>query len=794
MNKDILSQRGATLFPKAKRIAFAAFKNKYAGKACWVVGRGPTEFNYEKLAKIKDPIFFINDAVALEKHAPSETFFFAHDHRMLPWLNSKLKSTAVLPVDGKLFTPDEKAVLSHAAGIVFYHWRKIDGEKLLRMNRDELAKQEELYTNTGTIHSLLHFLWFCGFQKVTFIGCDGIGDKSFLKNICKAESGYDGRLENLSKTSPWGQYGAIRKVQDRLCNLFDFKTNYLGTPIPTARRNADPLIPKIAHFIWLGGPLPKLAEKNIQQFKELHPDWKVHIWVGIPPEMPEDLVQILYSTNILTMRSDIIRYWLLYEYGGIYFDADIYVIRNVEELRHYNYFVARSPTNISFYGGVIGAVSKTRVSKKIIDEVMETYELHAISLNRCEYGPDLIQRVHSKYHDEIAILPYHYFYIFQTRKTALRFIDADSEERKRMIKAVGDRITDGVEPYAIHTWGIPHSMSHPYYSAEHSTWEPASRRGDMLLSHFPNKPIKAAMLGVGNGRFAAYLLGHHSTLDLTMVDQWELNANPNRGQDPPDTEKLYRQAIEGTKFAEPRRTIVREDPAKAASRVPNSSLDWVCLDNPFSAAGVKSAIEAWLPKMKPNGRISGPANMPADVQKVVEESLTRLGKTFEKEIDGIWFIKLNGAVSSIGNDRFAAYLLGQHGAFDLTMVNQRELNADQNNSKDPPDREKLYRQAIEGTKFAEPRRTVVCEDPAKAAARVPNSSLNWICLDDPLPAADIISVIEAWLPKIKPNGRISGPANMPADVQKVIEEALTRLGKTFEKEIDGIWLINLNGK
>lgn len=198
--------------------------------SCYVVGRGVTEFNYSELTDVREPVFFINDAVCLEEHTKSEAFFFAHDDKMFPWLNGKTKATAILPADGKLFKNHQDAILSHAAPVVLYHWRKTEGEKLLRLRRDELAIKEELYTHTGTIHSLLHFLWFCGFKTVNFVGCDGIADKAFLKEVSGAKNGYDQRLKNLSKTSPWWQYETIRRVQDRLCGLFKFETKYLGTP------------------------------------------------------------------------------------------------------------------------------------------------------------------------------------------------------------------------------------------------------------------------------------------------------------------------------------------------------------------------------------------------------------------------------------------------------------------------------------------------------------------------------------------------------------------------------------
>ena len=54
---------------------------------------------------------------------------------------------------------------------------------------------------------------------------------SFLM-ICVAASvdGYDARLANLSRTTPWWHYTTIRGVQDRLIEALGLEAEYRGTP------------------------------------------------------------------------------------------------------------------------------------------------------------------------------------------------------------------------------------------------------------------------------------------------------------------------------------------------------------------------------------------------------------------------------------------------------------------------------------------------------------------------------------------------------------------------------------
>jgi hypothetical protein len=216
-------------FPNAMRVPFGSFKNKYAGGSCYVIGRGPTTFDYDNLADVAEPIFFINDAVCLEEYARSETFFFAHDAQMRVWLNGSLKSTAVLPIDGSVLRDAPELVLRHAGPVVYYGLGKTTTE-LLQLSRDELADRQELFQLCGTIHSLLHFVWFCGFRRVMFIGCDGINLRARTTRAGASADGYDRRLQNRSNTASWWQYSRIRIVQDLLITLFGFEAVYLGTP------------------------------------------------------------------------------------------------------------------------------------------------------------------------------------------------------------------------------------------------------------------------------------------------------------------------------------------------------------------------------------------------------------------------------------------------------------------------------------------------------------------------------------------------------------------------------------
>jgi hypothetical protein len=89
------------------------------------------------------------------------------------------------------------------------------------------------------------------------------------------------------------------------------------------------MIPKIIHYCWFGGnPLPELAIKCIASWEKYFPGYAVKEW----NESNYDVHKIPYIDEAYTAKkyafvSDYARFDILYQYGGIYFDTDVEVIK-----------------------------------------------------------------------------------------------------------------------------------------------------------------------------------------------------------------------------------------------------------------------------------------------------------------------------------------------------------------------------------------------------------------------------------------------------------------------------------
>lgn len=94
------------------------------------------------------------------------------------------------------------------------------------------------------------------------------------------------------------------------------------------------MIPKTIHYCWFGrGELPPLAKKCIASWRQFFPDYEIKEWnednfdVNIIPYTAD-----AYKAGKYAFVSDYARFWVLYHFGGVYFDTDVEVIQPMEDV------------------------------------------------------------------------------------------------------------------------------------------------------------------------------------------------------------------------------------------------------------------------------------------------------------------------------------------------------------------------------------------------------------------------------------------------------------------------------
>lgn len=100
------------------------------------------------------------------------------------------------------------------------------------------------------------------------------------------------------------------------------------------------MIPKIIHYCWFGGnPEPEDVKRCIASWRKFLPDYEIKRW----DETNYDITRCKYMSDAYKERkwafvSDYARVDIVHQYGGIYLDTDVEVVRSFDELLHERMF------------------------------------------------------------------------------------------------------------------------------------------------------------------------------------------------------------------------------------------------------------------------------------------------------------------------------------------------------------------------------------------------------------------------------------------------------------------------
>lgn len=135
---------------------------------------------------------------------------------------------------------------------------------------------------------------------------------------------------NLHPTKLYTHIILKKKNQEKLEQILEAK-RFITNWVDIDGRGNNVEIPKIIHQIWIGNkPIPFGL---IKTWKDKHPDWKYILWDNEKVKNEEfinrDKIEI--CNNILG-KSDLIRYEILYKYGGIYIDIDVICNKKLDNL------------------------------------------------------------------------------------------------------------------------------------------------------------------------------------------------------------------------------------------------------------------------------------------------------------------------------------------------------------------------------------------------------------------------------------------------------------------------------
>ena len=144
-------------------------------------------------------------------------------------------------------------------------------------------------------------------------------------------------------------------------------------------------IPRKIHYCWFGGnPLPDLAKKCIASWQKHLPDYEIIRW----DELNYDINKIPYTREAYAAKkyafvSDYARFDILYHHGGLYFDTDVELIKDMNDIIQRGAFMgcesANSPelrnTNNYLLNVAPGLGLGCKANDLLYKEILDAYAL-----------------------------------------------------------------------------------------------------------------------------------------------------------------------------------------------------------------------------------------------------------------------------------------------------------------------------------------------------------------------------------------------------------------------------------
>lgn len=138
-------------------------------------------------------------------------------------------------------------------------------------------------------------------------------------------------------------------------------------------------IPPIVHIIWMGSTPPPAVELAIESWKKHNPNYRIKLWTD------KDIQNFAWSSDRSenffkkgknwAEKSDILRFEILYQFGGIYSDTDVICLNSFDDLitKGLTFFAGFESNKIKRFGrpligsAIIGAEKNSYIIKRCLD-------------------------------------------------------------------------------------------------------------------------------------------------------------------------------------------------------------------------------------------------------------------------------------------------------------------------------------------------------------------------------------------------------------------------------------------
>jgi hypothetical protein len=156
------------------------------------------------------------------------------------------------------------------------------------------------------------------------------------------------------------------------------------------------MIPKIFHYVWVGGPMPQAQHDYIASWRETNPDFEIIRWDEQNIDMSQPIIQRAYAEKKWAKVADIARLQAVAEHGGIYLDTDFRLFKSVAPLLQHSCFCAFQQCEDGadwVCNGVFGAEPGHWFVKQVRDALFTKKQSRFLPERPTAFGPKHITRL-----------------------------------------------------------------------------------------------------------------------------------------------------------------------------------------------------------------------------------------------------------------------------------------------------------------------------------------------------------------------------------------------------------------
>lgn len=149
------------------------------------------------------------------------------------------------------------------------------------------------------------------------------------------------------------------------------------------------MIPKIIHYCWYGGaPLPEKAKMCIDSWSTVMPDWEIRCWDETNTDLDESpYIRDAYASRHYAFVSDYVRMKVIEEYGGLYLDVDMELLKPLTPFLEYSLCLGTDD------GGTIETMIMAEPHHPVMKEAYDTYYNRVFMLSDGSLNTEVVNQV-----------------------------------------------------------------------------------------------------------------------------------------------------------------------------------------------------------------------------------------------------------------------------------------------------------------------------------------------------------------------------------------------------------------